>query len=76
MWPFAVARLGLENLIISFSVIFRHPLRKPFCVAFNRVEILGLHKDWPAISTALACIYTKCANVAMLIPGWMLDSIW
>ncbi len=45
MWPFAVAGLGLRYFRMSFSVIFGYPLRKPFCVAFNRVEILGLHRD-------------------------------
>ncbi len=70
MWPFAVVGLGLRYLRMSFLDIFGHPLRKPFRVAFDRVEILGLHKDWWENLTALAHSCTKCANIAMLIPGW------
>ncbi len=60
---------------MSCSDIFGHPLRKPFRVAFNRVEILELHKDWCANLKVLARVPTKCANIAMLIPGCTLDSI-
>jgi hypothetical protein len=75
MWPFAVAGFGLRYLRMSCSDIFGHPLRKPFRVAFNRVEILELHKDWCANLKVLARVPTKCANIAMLIPGCTLDSI-
>jgi hypothetical protein len=45
MWPLAVAGLGLRYFALSILVYLGHPLRKPRCVAFNRVDILGLHKD-------------------------------
>ncbi len=34
-----------HNLVMSFMVILGHPLRKPFCVAFNNLDVLGLHND-------------------------------
>ena len=43
--PFAVAGLGLRYFKISSSVIFGHPLRNPFRVAVNNLDILGLHSD-------------------------------
>jgi hypothetical protein len=43
MCPLAVAGLGLRYFMMSFSVKLGHPLRKPLLVAFNRVDILGLH---------------------------------
>ncbi len=70
---FTVAGLGLRYRRMSLSGIVGHPLRKPLCVAFNRVEILGLHKDWCANFTALARARTECTNVAILRPGCTLD---
>jgi hypothetical protein len=74
MWLFAMAGLGLRYLRMSLSDIFGHSLRKPFHVAFNIVEILGLHKNWCSNLTVLAHVHTQCTNIAMLIPGWTLDS--
>ncbi len=42
--PLAVPGLALRYFVMSFLVILGHPLRKPFLVAFNNVEIFGLHK--------------------------------
>ncbi len=71
MCPLAVPGLAFSYLVMSFLVILGHPLRKPFCVAFNNVDILGLHKDWCANLTALARVHTECMKVARLIPGWL-----
>ncbi len=54
MLPFAITGIGLRYLRISFLLRLGHPLRKPFCTAFNNVEILGLHNDWCTNSTPLA----------------------
>jgi hypothetical protein len=35
----------LRYFRISFLLMFGHPLRNPFRVAFNSVEILVLHND-------------------------------
>ena len=43
--PFAVVELGLRYFNIISLLIFGHPLSKPFLVALNRVDILGLHSD-------------------------------
>jgi hypothetical protein len=43
--PLAVPGLAFRYFVMSFLVILGHPLRKPFLVAFNNVEIFGLHKD-------------------------------
>jgi hypothetical protein len=43
--PLAVPGLALRYFGMSFLVILGHRLRKPFLVAFNNVEIFGLHKD-------------------------------
>ncbi len=45
MCPLVVPGLAFRYLVMSFLVILGHPLRKSFCVAFNNVDILGLHKD-------------------------------
>ena len=52
--PLAVAGLGLRYLHISSLLMFGHPLRKPFLVAFNNVDIYGLHSNWCANFTAFA----------------------
>ncbi len=67
--PLAVPGLAFRYFVLSFLVILGHPLRKPFLVAFNNVEIFGLHKDWCANLTALACVCTECVKVARFIPG-------
>jgi hypothetical protein len=54
MCPLAVAGLGLRYLRISVLDMLGHPFKKPFCVAFRSVDILGLHKDWCAHFTLLA----------------------
>ncbi len=64
MCPFAVAGLGLRYLVISFSLMWGHPLRKPCRVARKSVEILGLHNDWCTNLTLLARVRTECKNDA------------
>ena len=56
MCPFAVAGLGLIYFSISFSEMFGHPLKKPFCVALRSVDIFGLHRDWCANFSLFACV--------------------
>jgi hypothetical protein len=68
MCPFAVCGLGFKYLRINFSLMPGHPFTKPHLVAFNRVEIFGLHKDWCANLTALALVTTECVNIARA--GW------
>jgi hypothetical protein len=63
--PLAVAGLGSSYFTMSFLVKLGHPL----LVAFNRVDILGLHKDWCANLMAFAQIHIECVNVIMWIPG-------
>jgi hypothetical protein len=63
--PFAVAGLGLRYLRISFSLIWGHPLRNPCRVAFNSVDIFGLHNYWCANFTLFACVRTECKNIAL-----------
>jgi hypothetical protein len=45
MHPLAVAGLQFKYLLINSLLMFGHPFKKPRRVAFNRVEIVGLHKD-------------------------------
>jgi hypothetical protein len=45
MCLFAVAGLRFKYLLIKSLLVFGHPFKKPHCVAFNRVEIVGLRKD-------------------------------
>ncbi len=46
MCPFAVAGLvGFRYFVTRSSLMFGHPLRKPFFNAFMRLEIMGLHSD-------------------------------
>ncbi len=68
MCPFAIARLGFKYLRINFLLMPGHPFKKPRLVAFNRVEIFGLHKDWCANLTALALVIMECVNIARA--GW------
>jgi hypothetical protein len=70
MWPFAVAGLALRYLRINFSIIFGHPFKNPLRMAYRRVEILGLHRDWCANLTALAHARTECVNAAKHLPRW------
>ena len=69
MWPLAVAGLGFKYLRISFSVIFGHPLRNPFCVALRSLEMVGLHNDWCANLTLLALVEMEWANTATCLFG-------
>jgi hypothetical protein len=64
-----VAGLGLRYLHISSLLMFGHPLRKPFLVAFNNVDISGLHREWCTNLIALARVLTECVNAATLIPS-------
>jgi hypothetical protein len=68
MCLFAVAGLGFKYLRINFLLMPRHPFKKPRCVAFNRVEIFELHKDWCTNLTTLALMVTECMNIARA--GW------
>ena len=45
MCPFAVAGLGFRYFVTRSSLMFGHPLRKPFFNAFMRLEIMGLQRD-------------------------------
>ena len=68
MCHFAIAELGFKYLRINFSLMPRHPPKKPHLVAFNRVKFFGLHKDWGENLTALALVMTECVNIARA--GW------
>ncbi len=68
MCPFAIAELGFKYLRIIFLLMPGHPFKKSRLVAFNRVEIFGLHKDWCANLTALALVIMECVNIARA--GW------
>jgi hypothetical protein len=68
MCPFAVAGLGFKYLRINFLLMPRHPFKKPHRLAFNRVEIFGLHKNWCANLTVLVLVVTECVNIARA--GW------
>ncbi len=68
MCLFAVAGLQFKYLLINSLLMFGHPFKKPCRVAFNRVEIVGLHKDWWANFTALALVLTECVKQAGA--GW------
>jgi hypothetical protein len=72
MCPLAVAGLQLRYLLMSSSVKFGHPFKKPRQVAFNRVDIVGLHRDWWANFTALARVRTEWENpaIAGCLEGW------
>ena len=39
MWPFAVAGLGFRYFVTNSLLRSGHPLRKPFFIAFMRLEI-------------------------------------
>jgi hypothetical protein len=69
MCPFAVAGLGFKYLRINFLLMPGHPFKKPRLVAFNRVEIFGLHKDWCTNLTAFALVIMECVTIARA--GWM-----
>ncbi len=71
MWPFAVAGLGFRYMRISFLVKLGHPFWKPLCTAFNNIEIFGLHNNWCANFTLLACVRTESVKVVRLMPGCM-----
>ncbi len=43
MCPLAVAGLGFKYFVTNPSKRFGHPFKKPFCKAFSRDKILGLH---------------------------------
>ncbi len=73
MCPFAVAGHGLRYLRMSFSNMFRHPLRNPLHTTFNSVESFWLDSDWCANLTLLLCICTECMNDARLTPSW---NVW
>ncbi len=45
MCPFVVAGLQFKYLLINSLLMFGHPFKKLCRVVFNRVEIVGLHKD-------------------------------
>ncbi len=45
IWLFAVVGLGFRYLVVPCAIKFEQPLRDPFHMVFNRVEIRGLHKD-------------------------------
>jgi hypothetical protein len=64
IWHFAVAGLGLRYLLISFMLMCGHLFRNPCQVAFNRVDIFGLHNNWCTNFTLLARICTECKNKA------------
>ena len=64
MRPLAVAGLGMRYFSISFFLMFGHPLRNPFRVAFNSVDILGWQSNWWANFTALARVLTECVKLA------------
>jgi len=68
MCPFAITGLEFKYLRINFLLMPGHPFKNPRLVAFNRVEIFGLHKDWCANLTALALVITECVNIARV--GW------
>jgi hypothetical protein len=62
--PFAVAGLGLRYFSIISSEIYGQPLRKLFLVAFNNLDILGLHNAWCWNFTLLARVVIECVNMA------------
>ncbi len=66
IWPFAVAGLGLRYLLISFMLMCGHPFRNPHQVAFDRVDIFGLHNNWCTNFMLLARVRTECKNEAPL----------
>jgi hypothetical protein len=45
MCPLAVLGLGFKYVMTSSLKRMGHPFKKPFCVAFRRDMILGLHRD-------------------------------
>ncbi len=69
MCPLAVARLGFRYLRISFLDMLGHPLRNPFCTAFNNVEIFGLHNNWCANFTSFPQVCTECVRDARVTLG-------
>ena len=62
--PLAVAGLEFKYLVTRSSERLRHPFKNPFCKAFNREDILGLHIAWCPKFTVLARVRTKCVNMA------------
>ncbi len=70
MWPFAVAGLELRYFVIPLAVRFGHPLRYPHQMAFSRVEICGLHKDWCAKRMLFALVCTVCMKKEIWTAGW------
>ncbi len=53
--------------------MFGHPCMKPPWAGLRRIDIFGLHNDWCANITALACVWMECVNVATL--GWSMCSV-
>ena len=64
MCPFAIAGLGFKYLVTSSLESLGYPFKKPFCKAFNREDILGLHIAWCPNFTVFAHVRTKCVNMA------------
>ena len=60
MCPLAVAGLRLRYLLIKSLLMFGHPFKKPRCIAFKRVDIGGLHNNWCANLTVMACEANQC----------------
>ena len=46
MCPFADAGLGVRYLTTPVAERFGHPLRKLHRIAFNKVDMCGLHSAW------------------------------
>jgi hypothetical protein len=67
--PFAVAGLGLRYFRIIVSKIYGHPLRKPRRVAFNSLDIFGLHNAWCWNFILFALVVIECANIAEWTPN-------
>ena len=57
--PLAVAVLGGRYLVMSCSMIFGQPWRKPAGATLSNVESGGLHNKWCANFTALDLVVTE-----------------
>jgi hypothetical protein len=62
--PLTVAGLGFKYLVTRSSERLGHLFKNPFCKAFNREDILGLHIAWCPKFTVLAHVRTECVNMA------------
>jgi hypothetical protein len=65
--PLAVAVLGGRYLVISCSMIFGQPWRKPARVTLSNVESGGLHNNWCANVTALDLVVTEYEKLIVLM---------